>query len=100
MLALDDDSGATKAPWHEGAGAHCCIAAKYRQGTPARVFHPLNAHKARRHTMQRRPSIRRQRKFKFTVKRTLKRLYLRAWLVWMAIGPVPHDDSPPQRLAR
>jgi hypothetical protein len=46
--------------------------------------------------MQRRPSIRLQRKFKFT----LKRLYLRAWLVWMAIGPVPHDESPPQRLAR
>jgi len=50
--------------------------------------------------MQRRPSIRLQRKFKFTVKRTFKRLYLRAWLVWMAIGPVPHDNSPPQPLAR
>jgi hypothetical protein len=50
--------------------------------------------------MQGRPSIGLQRKFKFTVKRTLKRLYLRAWLVWMAIGPVPHDESPPQRLAR
>ena len=50
--------------------------------------------------MQRRPSIRLQRKLKFTLKRSFKRLYLRAWLVWMAIGPVPHDDSPPQRLAR
>ena len=46
--------------------------------------------------MHRRPTIWFQRK----VKRTLKRLYLRAWLVWMAIGPVPHDESPPQRLAR
>jgi len=50
--------------------------------------------------MPARPSIRRQRRLKFTVKRTLKRLYLRAWLVWMAIGPVPHDKEPtPQRLA-
>ncbi len=47
--------------------------------------------------MHRRSTIWLQRK----VKRTVKRLWLRAWLVWMAIGPVPHEHAPPPtRLAR